>query len=113
MESLWLLQADRARLDAFHCRCLRRILRIRHSFYSRVSKQEVLRRAWERPLSELLLQRQAAIYKRITQLTNESHVKQLVCDCNGLPIVWATRRSRGRPRQRRALELYKVSYPSV
>ena len=34
MESLWLLQADRARLDAFHCRRVRKLLRICHEFYS-------------------------------------------------------------------------------
>ena len=113
LESLWLLQADRARLDAFHCRCLRRMLGIPHSYYSRVTNQEVLRQAQEKPLSETLLQRQAALYKRIAQLNNDSYVKQLVCDCNGVPIVWTARRSRGRPRQRWALQLYKVSSLSV
>ena len=42
LESLWLLKVDRARLDAFQCFCLRRILRIAPSFISRVSNVDVL-----------------------------------------------------------------------
>ena len=36
LESLWLLQADLRRLDAFHCRCLRKVLHIQPSYLSQV-----------------------------------------------------------------------------
>ena len=42
LESLWLLEGDRARLDAFQCFCLRKIVRIAPSFISRVSNADVL-----------------------------------------------------------------------
>ena len=45
LESLWLLQTDRSRLDAFQCSCVRQILRIAPSFISRVSNADVLSRA--------------------------------------------------------------------
>ena len=41
LESCWLLQADRSRLDAFQAYCLRRIFRIPPSFISRVSNLSV------------------------------------------------------------------------
>ena len=39
LDSVWLLRAERARLDAFHCRCLRRLLGIPCSLISRITKQ--------------------------------------------------------------------------
>ena len=49
IESLWLLQADRARIDAFHCKCLRKIRAIRPSYVSRISNQTVLERNVRNP----------------------------------------------------------------
>ncbi len=34
LESVWLLQTDKSRLDAFQCQSLRRVLRIAPSFIS-------------------------------------------------------------------------------
>ena len=45
LESLWLLKADKDRLDAFHCMCLNRILHVAPSFVSRVSNNDVYARA--------------------------------------------------------------------
>ena len=41
LQVLWLNQASRDKLDAFNARCLRKILGIAHSYYSRVSNQAV------------------------------------------------------------------------
>ena len=57
MESLWLLQADRTRLDAFHYKCLRKILGIPCSFISRVPNAHVLEQSGGPMLSQLLLDR--------------------------------------------------------
>ena len=40
--SAWLTKGDRRRLDGFHVRCLRQILKIPPSFVSRVSNAKVL-----------------------------------------------------------------------
>ena len=106
LETLWLLKADRCRLDAFHHRYLRRILGIQHSYYSRVTNASVLQQAGSCLLSTRLLQRQKKLYERIGQLPDESFVKRLVCDENGQPILWATSRGRGRPRQQWAQSVY-------
>eukprot|EP00959_Pyramimonas_sp_CCMP1952_P396405 8305453-Pyramimonas_sp.AAC.1 len=57
LETAWSLQADRARLDSFHVKCLRHIFRIPSAHASRISNDEVLERAQEPPLSETLRDR--------------------------------------------------------
>ena len=99
LDSLWLLQADRRRLDAFHFRCLRKLLRIPCSYVSRIPNMEVLRQSGLPPLSKLLERRQVQLYRRITDLPADSLVKQVVCTQDGEPIQWNLRRARGRPRQ--------------
>ena len=51
-------KADRRRLDDFHARCLRIILKIPAAYYSRVSNASVLRSAERASASTLLLRRQ-------------------------------------------------------
>ena len=58
LESVWLLKVDRNRLDSFQTACLRQILKIPHSYVSRVSNVEVRARAGARPLSDDLLEKQ-------------------------------------------------------
>ena len=99
LESLWLLQADLRRIDAFHCKCLRKVLRIPTSYVSGVPNSEVLRLAGQTFLSSILAQKQVTQYKRIMQMPAESFVKRLVCNSQGAPIQWNIRRGRGRPGQ--------------
>ena len=108
LESLWLLKHDKQRLDAFHCKCLRKILGIPHSYYSRVSNATVLERAGSMPLSDMLRDRQAQAYRKIVAQDNHSLVKCLVCDEGGAPKNWAEHRRRGRPRQQWAQYVYKA-----
>ena len=109
LESLWLLKGERCRLDAFHHRFLRRILRIPPSYYSRISNASVLQQAGSRLLSTSLLLRQKALYRRIAELPDDSLVRRLVCDSQGLPMSWTQRRRRGRPRQQWAHSVYNMT----
>ena len=61
LTGVWLKKADCRRLDGFHARCLRTILKIRPAFYSRVSNADVLASA-ERPRASLLLLRRQLIH---------------------------------------------------
>ena len=106
LNSLWLLQADRRRLDAFHCKCLRRVLRIPHSYVSHVTNRYVLNKAASSLLSEDLIRRQQRLYTKIAQQPPESLIRQLLCDGNGLPKSWTNRRRRGRPRQQWASSVH-------
>jgi len=58
LESLWLLRTDCDRLDAFHCRCLWRVLHVPHSSSSRSSNAVVLQRAGTCLLSDMVLSHQ-------------------------------------------------------
>jgi hypothetical protein len=58
LQVLWLNQAARDKLDAFPARCLRRILGIAPSYWSRISNNDVLHRAGAQKLSRILLERQ-------------------------------------------------------
>ena len=102
-------QADTRRLDAFHHRCLRKLLRIPCSYISRVPNSEVLQQSGQMLLSALLEQRQIQLYRRITALPADSYVKKVVCKPTGEPIVWNLLRGRGRPRQMWCQCVHKLS----
>ena len=53
------------RLDGFQATCLRSVLRIAPSFYSRVSNKEVLRRARHKLATEILLEQQLSQLGRV------------------------------------------------
>ena len=108
LESLWLLQTDRARIDAFHCQCVRRILRIPPSFVSRVSNVDVLVTAGQRTMSATLEARQKSLYQKIQGLPQSNFLKRLVCNDNGEAINWTHKRMRGRPRQMWAQSVQKL-----
>ena len=65
LESVVCKEIDRRKINAFHCRCLRQILRIPHSYISHVSNTEVLHHAKSRPLYQILIQRQLKFYASI------------------------------------------------
>ena len=109
LDSVWLLKADRARLDAFHCACIRRICGIPHTYVSRVSNDEVLQRSGQPRLSSILAARQVKLYRRIVALPNTSLVKSVICTGDGLPIIWSLHRKRGRPRQMWATQVFQMS----
>ena len=99
LESVWMLKADRAKLDAFHHRCLRMILRIPPSFVSHVPNLEVLTKSGLPLLSVVLERRQTSLYQRIVAMPDDSFIKSLVCFPSGQPKLWSAQRRRGRPRQ--------------
>jgi len=100
LESLWLLQRDLHRLDAFHAQCLRRSCGIPHSFVSRVPNADVLRTAGQVPLTQLLRSRQISLYDKIANMPESSHLRRLTCEAGSdNPRVWTCKRGRGRPKQ--------------
>ena len=76
LEILCLRAADRARVDAFQAQALRKALGILPSYFSRVSNAEVLRRANQLPLSQVVLYRQMMLFGRIAAQPNDSYIRQ-------------------------------------
>ena len=100
LETVWLRSAEQKRLTGFHCKCLRKILGIPHSYISHVTNASVLQQAGEKPLYRLLLTRQLLFYGRIAKLPEDDLRRQAVMKPGEVePAKWEGRRSKGRPRQ--------------
>ena len=100
IETVWLRKHERARLDAYHARCLRRIYGIASSYYSRVSNQEVLRIADSTPMSNTLLHRQLIYFGRVARMSPENPARQLLLQRDSVQLRAAeVGRRRRRPRQ--------------
>ena len=110
LESVWLLKADRMRLNAFQCYCMRRIFHIPPSFISRISNADVLGRAGVQPLSTLIENRQRQLFHKIQWHVPSAFSKLLVSDRLGQPKDWCDRRGRGRPRQMWARCVYDLIF---
>ena len=76
LSSMWLVVAQRRRLDGFYARCLRSILRIAPSFISWVSNVRVLRQAGVASFSDQLLQRQMIFLGKIARSPADSPLRR-------------------------------------
>ena len=108
LKSLCLLKNDKMRINAFHCACLRKIVGVLPSYYSRVTNESILTTSCQVRLSVQLENRQMRLFEKIQTLPISSPLRILVCDNVGNPKDWACRRSRGRPRQRWSQSVYKL-----
>jgi len=66
LSTLWLVTAQRRRLDGFVARCLRRIVRIPAAFVSRISNAMVYEKAGMRPFSEQVLKHQLHLLRKVS-----------------------------------------------
>ena len=98
LECECLRKADKARIDAFHCKCLRRILKVPPSWISRVSNTTVLEMAKSKPLSNTLLKSQLVLFGNIAMRSNEDPMRQSTFKPNSLQPASCLHRKRGRPR---------------
>ena len=101
MHSLCLSIAETRRLDAFHVKCLRQVLRIPHSYISRVSNSAVLETANANLASHLLLERQLIWMGWLAVQPDEHVLRQSVFqsgDDRMTPKMPEGRKKRGRPR---------------
>ena len=93
-------KAEFRRLDGFQSKCLRKVLKIQPSYYSRVSNAEVRRIAEVCSSSDALRSRQLLLLGRVLVSTDENALQQL----SFTPGMWQPATSRyirrvGRPRK--------------
>ena len=119
LSSAWLNKADVRRLNGFQARCLRKILRIAPSYYSRISNHTVLERAGQEQLGTQLRRQQLILYGRIARANDEDVLRRLVF-VRGLvwPITDTFVRKGGRPKNEWAKQLFaeatgKIGYDKV
>ena len=84
-----------------------------HERYCLEAFEYVQATAGQPPLSQMLANRQAGLYRRIMQMPSDSFVRCLVCTPSGEPMRWDVPRKRGRPRQMWAQRLYAQMMASV
>ena len=102
-----LYKADLRRLDGLQARCLRQILKVPHSYYSRISNATVLQMAGAKPLSTRVLQQQMLYMGKVAQRSPEDAVRQCLFEEDGYNLkVPSGQRGRGRPRQQWAKTVY-------
>ena len=110
LESAWLNQCERRRLDAFYCKCIRRILKIKHSYFSRVSNAQFLATAKEEPVSISMIKQQLKAFGRIALSSDTNPLRSLVFanydrfdkfDFNPRPV--------GKPKQCWVDEMHKLA----
>ena len=108
LTSIPLSRADANKLDAFHMRGLRKILKIKHPYWSRVSNKKLLETANEklgneqdknclRNLSSRLVERQILLFAHTIRLGEQDPLKKISIDEAGNRVRSDFRRA-GRPR---------------
>jgi len=109
LSSVWLVTAQRRRLDGFYARCLRRILRIQPSFLSRISNASVFATAGVQPFTEQLRQRQLILLGKVARSSADGPLRRdTFIPGPNLPLIGSTVRRVGRPRQDWTTELLKT-----
>ena len=104
----WLTKYQRRKLDGFQNRCLRQIIGILPSFYSRVSNIEVLRRYGMVKFSNLLLEQQLLYFGKLVRLSDESLLHDIVLQPSSVKARnLAGKRRRGRPHMSWINEVYQ------
>ena len=108
LHTAWLAKAERRKLDGFQARCLRRILNIPPSYYSRVSNNSVLSTAGVRKLSDRLLEAQLLLFGKAARAPEGYPLHECVFEGNGVNVRGhAGNRRRGRPRMTWATEVHR------
>ena len=110
LQTAWLTKTQRSKLDGFHARCIRKIVGIRPSYWSRISNLEVLAHVRGEKLSILLLQQQLSLFGKIFRKPSDDVVRQSIFEVNSDQLVmYSKQRRRGRPKLSWAIELRKVA----
>ena len=106
--SCWFWKKDLQRLDGFYCNCIRKILKIPHSYFSRVSNASVLQRASCLTLSDMIKKAQLKLFDAVLEDPDKAELRRAAFHGQSQTpesAFWVRRR--GRPRQNWTEELQK------
>ena len=108
LQTAWLTKVQRAKVDGFQAKCIRKIIKVAPSYWSRVSNVEVLARLGAQKLSKQLLEQQLMLFGKIYRRSNSDISRQMVFDpsTDSLRIAGVAR-ARGRPRLNWCQEVHK------
>ena len=98
------------RLDAFQAKCLRKILHIQHSFYSRIPNATIYARTHQERLSSKLQRQQLKMFGLVAQKPSDDPLRKVIFKPGTcIPKIWETRRYRGRPKLTCATQIHKLA----
>ena len=98
--SAWLLKADLRRLDGFHARCLRKLLKVKAAFISRISNERVRQMAGVQPLSSRVDGQQQKLLQQVLNDPDKAILRDAAFQQgSNRPLTDRFIRRVGRPRQ--------------
>jgi hypothetical protein len=98
--TLWLVTAQRRRIDGFVARCLRRIVRIPAAYVSRISNAAVYEKAGMKPFSQQMLGHQMQLLRKVAVQQADHPLRIDTFEGDTLnPQIGRYIRRIGRPRQ--------------
>ena len=110
LDTEWLNEAERRKLDAFHARSLRQIAGIKASYYSRISNGVVRGVFGVTKLSHTLLHHQLKLLGKIARQDDSNILRRIVFEDGSIDLrPLSSKRRRGRPRKAWAPELYAIA----
>ena len=99
LSTSWLTASQQRRLNGFQTRCLRRVLRVKPSFISRVSNERVRQMAGHKELTQQLLKQQLLLFGRVARAPDTDLLREVTfVPGTLLPATGRYIRKRGRPR---------------
>ena len=114
LRATWLGVAAMRRLDGFHARCLRKLLRIPPAYVSRISNSSVFTKASSKPFSSQLRRHQLLLWGSVAAEPDDSIIRETIfCAGSILPKEAAATRRVGRPRHTWANELHRIAVDIV
>lgn len=106
LSTMWLGISEQRKLDGFYCSCLRRIAKIPHAYYSRVSNKSVLQCFGADRLSTTLLRQQLLLLQKVASAPVSSPMRRATFHKETLtPLTNAFVKRVGRPRHTWAEQL--------
>ena len=110
LSGAWINVAERRRLDGFQSRCLREIVRIPPAYVSRISNQEVLEVAKQKPYTKQLLLQQLKLFGKVARAPDTDPLRALTFSPGSFcPAGDRFVRKVGRPRNEWAGQLQSVA----
>ena len=107
LSSAWLHMKEQRQLDGFHAKCPRKLLRVRPSYFSRVSNQKILEQSGQVSYTVQLLKQQLLLYGKIARAPDSDALRKLTfCDGSLQAASDKYVRRVGRPRHEWATQLH-------
>ena len=111
--SAWLSRADLRRLDGFHAKCLRKMLKIPAAYISRISNDSVRNKAGVQPLSASVAKAQLALMEAVLNQPEKMALRRVAFQgTTTRPMTDAYVRKVGRPRHNWCEQVMKMRHVS-